>query len=187
MFNVLPDLVTPDLRRAAKAVNFGLLYGMSSHGLAQRLGVGRNEAQSMIERYFSALPSVRAYLEEAVSEAQRQGFTRSLFGRIRPLSEVSTANGRGGDAVRRIALNTPIQSAAADIAKLAMIAYSNTGPGCDGLHPLVLQVHDSLVCECPGDDLDSTSRTLREAMENVARLSVPLTVEIKRGETFASI
>lgn len=187
VFNVLPDLVTPDLRRAAKAVNFGLLYGMSSHGLAQRLGVGRNEAQSMIERYFSALPSVRSYLEEAVLEAQSKGFTRSLFGRIRPLSEVSTADRRGGDAVRRIALNTPIQSAAADIAKLAMIAYSKTGPGRDGLHPLVLQVHDSLVCECPHGDLDLVSRTLREAMVNVVRLSVPLTVEIKQGETFASI
>jgi DNA polymerase-1 len=187
VFNVLPGLVTPDLRRAAKAVNFGLLYGMSSHGLAQRLGVGRNEAQSLIQRYFSALPSVRAWLEEAVSEAQRKGFTRSLFGRIRPLSEVSTANGRGVDAVRRIALNTPIQSAAADIAKLAMIAYSKTAIGTDGKHPMVLQVHDSLVCECPEDDVEKTSAILREKMENVVRLSVPLTVEIKRGASFASI
>lgn len=187
VFNVLPALVTPDLRRAAKAVNFGLLYGMTSHGLAQRLGVGRNEAQSMIERYFSALPSVRAYLEETVSEAQRKGFTRSLFGRIRPLSEVSTTTGRGTDAVRRVALNTPIQSAAADIAKLAMIAYSQTTVGADGRHPLVLQVHDSLVCECPENDVEKTSAILREKMENVVRLSVPLTVEIKSGDSFASI
>lgn len=187
VFNVHPTLVTPDLRRAAKAVNFGLLYGMSSHGLGQRLGVSRNEAHSMIERYFSALPSVRNYLEEVVSEAQAKGYTRSLFGRIRPLSEISTANGRGADAVRRIALNTPIQSAAADIAKLAMIAYSKTGVGADGRHPLVLQVHDSLVCECPEDDVEKTSAVLRETMENVVRLSVPLTVEIKRGGSFASI
>ena len=187
VFNVHPDLVTPELRRAAKAVNFGLLYGMSSHGLGQRLGVSRNEAHSMIERYFSALPSVRDYLEGAVSEAQAKGYTRSLFGRIRPLTEISTANGRGADAVRRIALNTPIQSAAADIAKLAMIAYSKTGPGSDGRHPLVLQVHDSLVCECPGHDVEKTSAVLRETMENVVRLSVPLTVEIKRGNSFASI
>jgi len=187
VFNVHPDLVTSELRRAAKAVNFGLLYGMSSHGLGQRLGVSRNEAHSMIERYFSALPSVRDYLEGAVSEAHAKGYTRSLFGRIRPLTEISTANGRGADAVRRIALNTPIQSAAADIAKLAMIAYSKTGPGSDGKHPLVLQVHDSLVCECPGLDVEKTSAALRETMENVVRLSVPLTVEIKRGTSFASI
>ena len=187
MFNVHPSMVTPDLRRAAKAVNFGLLYGMSGHGLAQRLGVGRNDAQSMIERYFSALPSVRDYLENSVAEAKRQGFTRSLFGRIRPLSEVSTANGRGTDALRRIALNTPIQSTAADIAKLAMIAYSKTGQGLDGDHPLVLQVHDSIVCETQPAEAEETARLLRRCMESVVSLSVPLTVDIKMGESFAEI
>jgi DNA polymerase-1 len=187
VFNVHPSLVTPDLRRAAKAVNFGLLYGMSSHGLGQRLGVGRNQAQAMIDRYFSALPSVKDYLENTVLEAQRQGWTRSFFGRIRPLSEVSMANGRGADAIRRIALNTPIQSAAADVAKLAMIAYSRTEPALDGRHPLVLQVHDSLVCECPEEDVERTSAILRETMENAVRLSVPLTVDIKQGGSFADI
>lgn len=187
VFNVHPSMVTPDLRRTAKAVNFGLLYGMSGHGLAQRLGVGRNDAQSMIERYFSALPSVKDYLENSVAEAKRQGFTRSLFGRIRPLSEVSTANGRGTDALRRIALNTPIQSTAADIAKLAMIAYSKTDPALDGDHPLVLQVHDSIVCETPPAEAEETARLLRRCMESVVSLSVPLTVDIKMGESFAEI
>ena len=187
VFNVRPSLVTPDLRRAAKAVNFGLLYGMSSHGLGQRLGVGRNQAQAMIDRYFSSLPSVRDFLENTVLEAQRRGWTRSLFGRIRPLSEVSMANGRGADAIRRIALNTPIQSAAADVAKLAMISYSRTKPALDGRHPLVLQVHDSLVCECPEEDVERTSGILRETMENAVRLSVPLTVDIKLGGSFASV
>jgi len=183
VFNVHPSLVTPDLRRAAKAINFGLLYGMSSHGLAQRLGLSRNEAKSIVERYFSALPTVRDYLEDSVSEALKRGFTRSLFGRIRPLSEISTANGRGGDAIRRIALNTPIQSTAADIAKLAMIAYSNTRVDC----PLILQVHDSLVCECPETELEEVSETLRKCMEGAVTLSVPLTVEIKKGDSFAAI
>jgi DNA polymerase I - 3''-5'' exonuclease and polymerase domains len=160
---------------------------MSSHGLGQRLGVGRNQAQAMIDRYFSALPSVKDYLENTVLEAQRQGWTRSFFGRIRPLSEVSMANGRGADAIRRIALNTPIQSAAADVAKLAMIAYSRTEPALDGRHPLVLQVHDSLVCECPEEDVERTSAILRETMENAVRLSVPLTVDIKQGGSFADI
>jgi len=187
VFDVHPSMVTPDLRRAAKAVNFGLLYGMSGHGLAQRLGVGRNDAQSMIERYFSALPSVRDYLESSVTEAKRQGFTRSLFGRIRPLSEVSTANGRGTDALRRIALNTPIQSTAADITKLAMIAYSKTVQALDGDHPLVLQVHDSIVCETPVADAKETASVLRRAMESVVSLSVPLTVDIKMGDSFAEI
>jgi DNA polymerase-1 len=187
VFNVNPSLVTPDLRRAAKAVNFGLLYGMSSHGLAQRLGLGRNEAKSIIDRYFSALPSVREYLEDSVSEAIKRGHTRSLFGRIRPLSEISTANGRGYDAVRRIALNTPIQSTAADIAKLAMIAYSRTPLSAEGRHPLVLQVHDSLVCECPESEIEQAAETLRKSMENAVSLSIPLTVEIKGGDSFASI
>jgi len=183
VFNVHPSLVTPDLRRTAKAINFGLLYGMSSHGLAQRLGLGRNEAKSIIDRYFSALPTVRDYLEDSVSEALRRGFTRSLFGRIRPLSEISTTNGRGNDALRRIALNTPIQSTAADIAKLAMIAYSKA---C-GCRPLVLQVHDSLVCECPSSDLEEASKTLRDSMEKAVTLSVPLTVEVKYGDSFAAL
>ncbi len=187
VFNVHSTFVTPDLRRAAKAINFGLLYGMSSHGLAQRLGVGRSEAQEMIERYFSALPSVRDYLEQNVSEALRRGYTRSFFGRIRPLSEVSTANGRGADAIRRIVLNTPIQSTAADIAKLAMIRYSKSSIGTDGKHPLVLQVHDSLICECPRGELEEVSLFLRETMENVVRLSVPLRVEIKSGDSLASV
>lgn len=187
VFNVHPSMVTPDLRRAAKAVNFGLLYGMSGHGLAQRLGVGRNDAQSMIERYFAALPSVRDYLENSVTEAKRQGFTRSLFGRIRPLDEVSTANGRGTDALRRIALNTPIQSTAADIAKLAMIAYSKTAQALDGNHPLVLQVHDSIVCETPPAEAGETASVLRQTMESIVSLSVPLTVDIKMGESFAEI
>ena len=183
VFNVHPSLVTPDLRRAAKAINFGLLYGMSSHGLAQRLGLSRNEAKSIIDRYFAALPTVREYLESSVAEALKRGFTRSLFGRIRPLSEISTANGRGGDAIRRIALNTPIQSTAADIAKLAMIAYSNTLED----YPLILQVHDSLVCECPEAELEEVSGTLRKCMEGAVTLSVPLTVEIKSGDSFAAI
>ncbi len=183
VFNVHSSLVTPDLRRAAKAINFGLLYGMSSHGLAQRLGLSRNEAKSIIDRYFAALPTVREYLESSVAEALKRGFTRSLFGRIRPLSEISTANGRGGDAIRRIALNTPIQSTAADIAKLAMITYSNTLED----YPLILQVHDSLVCECPEAELEEVSGTLRKCMEGAVTLSVPLTVEIKSGDSFAAI
>lgn len=187
VFNVHPSLVTPDLRRAAKAVNFGLLYGMSSHGLAQRLNLGRNEAKSIIDRYFSALPTVRDYLEDSVSQAIKRGYTQSLFGRVRPLSEISTANGRGIDAVRRIALNTPIQSAAADIAKLAMISYSKTRLSADGRNPLVLQVHDSLVCECCESDLEEASKVLRDSMENAVSLSVPLTVEVKMGDSFAAI
>ncbi len=187
VFNVLPALVTPDLRRAAKAVNFGLLYGMSGHGLGQRLGVSRTEAQSMIERYFSALPEVRDYLEEMVAESRKRGYTLSYFGRIRPLSEVSTVEGRGNDAIRRVALNTPIQSTAADIAKMAMIAYSRTSQGKNGDAPLVLQVHDSLVCECPANELEQAGTVLKKTMENAVRLSVPLTVELKQGFSFASI
>ncbi|MDO9507962.1 MAG: DNA polymerase [Thermovirgaceae bacterium] len=179
--------VTPEQRRMAKVVNFGLLYGMSAHGLSQRMGIRREEAASLISRYFRAFPRVKGYMEDSAREAKERGYTLTIFGRRRPLAEVSTVEGRGGGAIGRVAVNTPLQGSAADIARVAMIRYSRAvrEAGLDA--PLVLQVHDSLVCECSPSIRDEVSALLVSSMEGAASLSVPLEVQIKSGVSFEEI
>ncbi|MDR1137407.1 MAG: DNA polymerase I, partial [Synergistaceae bacterium] len=141
VFGLEPEEITPEQRRFAKTVNFGLIYGMGAHGLAARMGIQRRQAAEIVERYFDALPKVKNYLERSAGEARTAGYTRSIFGRIRPLSEVSTTEGRGGASMDRVAVNTPIQSAAADIAKIAMIRLNDI---LEDEYPdtrLVLKVH----------------------------------------------
>ena len=187
VFELPADSISDEQRRFAKVINFGLLYGMSAHGLAQRMGIKRFEAASIVERYFKVFPQVSAYLQNSAKEAKERGYTRSLFGRIRPLSEVTTIEGRGGGSIDRVAVNTPIQSAAADIAKLAMIRLQEA---LDAEYPdvrLVLQVHDSLVCECPSKRADSFASCLLSVMEAVPALDIPIKAELKRGNSMADI
>lgn len=185
VFSTEPSLVTPELRRVAKMINFGLLYGMSSFGLAQRLGIGRQEASDIIRRYFDALPGVKEYLEKSYDDAKKRGYTLTLAGRIRPLGEVSVSP-RDRDALRRVAVNTPIQGTAADIARKAMVDFAAVFP-TSGTVRLVLQVHDSLVCECPAGDAEEVKRSLEEIMERAADLAVPLKVESKTGLSLAEV
>lgn len=185
VFSIEPGLVTPELRRVAKMINFGLLYGMSSFGLAQRLAMGRQEASEIIRRYFTALPAVEAYLEESYDEAKRRGYTKTIMGRIRPLAEVPVSP-RDRDGLRRVAVNSPIQGTAADIARKAMVDFNSRFPASGDVH-LVLQVHDSLVCECPEGKAPEVEEALRHLMEQTVHLSVPLQVESKRGRTLADV
>jgi DNA polymerase-1 len=187
VFSVSPEDVTPELRRKAKVVNFGLLYGMSAFGLAERLAVGNGEAQELVRRYFHVFPGVREYMEETSREALRRGYTKTLFGRIRPLDEVSTVEGRGSGALKRVAINTPIQGTAADIAKLAMIRFYTLSMKNLPEATLVLQVHDSLVVETPAVAVQETEKVLLEAMEGAADLSVPLKAQPKRGSSMRDI
>ncbi|HDQ93338.1 MAG TPA: DNA polymerase I, partial [Synergistetes bacterium] len=179
--------VNPEQRRMAKVVNFGLLYGMGAHGLSSRMGIGREDAALVIERYFKAFPRVREYMESSAREARERGYTLTLFGRRRPLNEVSTIEGRGGGALGRVSVNTPLQGSAADIARIAMIRYSRLIDNAGLEAPLVLQVHDSLICECPRGAVEMVSAIMRDAMEGAAVLSVPLEVHIKTGGTFEEI
>ncbi len=184
VFGVHPSLVTKELRRSAKMVAFGLLYGMSPFGLARRLGVGQSEAKGIMDRYFKELPGVEAYITRSSEEAIRRGYTETLFGRIRPLNEVETGNSRDNGHLRRVAINSPIQGTAADLAKKAMIAVDRV---LDGSGEMVLQVHDSIVCECDDGDSEETLRVLQDAMESVAALSVPLVTDGKIGKTLAEV
>ena len=186
VFNIEPELVTQELRRFAKMVNFGLLYGMSSFGLAQRLGIGRVEASGIVEKYFNALPGVRDYMDRTYEEAKERGYTKTLIGRIRPLREVTTVNGRDSGALRRVAINSPIQGTAADIARKAMVDFSLEFSKDTDVN-LILQVHDSLICECNVKNREEVEKRLCRVMENVIELEVPLRVESKTGKSLAEV
>lgn len=185
VFSADPSMVTQELRRVAKMINFGLLYGMSSFGLAQRLGIGRPEAADIIKRYFQALPGVKEYLEKSYEDAKKRGFAMTLAGRIRPLDEVSVSP-RDRDALRRVAVNTPIQGTAADIARKAMVNFAAAFPSSGSVR-LTLQVHDSLVCECPGEKSEEVRQSLEKIMEGAAVLATPLKVESKTGQNLGQV
>ena len=183
VFGLDPSLVTKELRRSAKMVAFGLLYGMSAFGLAKRLGVGQGEAKDIMSRYFKALPGVEAYMTESSDRAIASGYTETLLGRRRPLDEVETGNARDKGHMKRVAINSPIQGTAADLAKKAMIEVDRSLQGGE----MVLQVHDSIVCECSRDESEDVLRSLQDIMESVASLSVPLVTEGKTGSSLAEV
>ena len=188
VFGLDADLITSEQRRFAKMVNFGLIYGMSAHGLAQRMGIQRNKAAELVERYFSVLPGVKRYLAESEAEARSHGYTKSLFGRIRPLTEVATVEGRGGNSMGRVSVNTPIQSTAADIAKIALLRVNEElkrSIGDEGF--TVLQVHDSIICEVPDDRAEEAESLLIRVMESINCIDIPLKAEPKRGHSLADM
>lgn len=185
VFAMPPEDITPELRRVAKMINFGLIYGMSSFGLADRLGIARSEAGGIIRRYFAALPSVKLYLDEKAEEAQKRGYTETFFGRIRPIGEAMNET-RDRSGLKRIAINTPIQGTAADIARKAMVSFSRSFSSDDDVR-LLLQIHDSLVCECPSERAEEVGKSLADVMKSAATLTVPLEVELKTGRSLADV
>ncbi len=187
VFGLPSEDITPEQRRFAKTVNFGLIYGMSAFGLAQRLGISRPAAANMVDRYFAVLPKVKEYISGSIAEAKAKGHTVSLFGRIRPLAEVATVEGRGNNPLDRVAVNSPIQSTASDIAKIALLKFDAALEKEFPSASVVLQVHDSIVCECRSEDADAVEKLLVETMESENVLDVPLKVEAKRSASFKGI
>jgi len=172
--------VTQELRRVAKTVNFGIIYGMSPHGLSERLRIPVKEAEDYINRYFEEFPRVKEYIEKTLQEAYRKGYVRTLFGRKRPLPELFSSNYNIKSFGERAAVNATIQGTAADIIKMAMVKLH------DKLEKLgaymILQVHDEIVVEAPEEREEEVKELLKETMENVAKLSVPLTVDVNSGK-----
>jgi DNA polymerase I len=183
VFGVDRANVTGEMRRRAKAINFGLLYGMEAYGLAERLEISREEAAQHIDEYFAQFPKVKDYLASVVAEARNTGFTETMFGRRRYLPELSSDNYRIRQMGERMALNAPAQGSAADIIKKAMIDLDAA------LTPfrtrLLLQIHDELVIEAPPDEQEQATRLLRDTMEQVAQLRVPLKVDVATGTNLA--
>ena len=174
IFGVPPEKVTSDMRRVAKVVNFGIVYGMSPHGLATELGISHGEARDYIENYFKTFPGVKAWIEKTIQEASRTGFVRTLFGRIRSVPEIKSKNPAVRKNAERVVVNTPVQGTAADLMKMAMAKVFYGIPEAD----VLVQVHDELIIEVEEDLAEDVKKRVREAMESVYALVVPLVVEV---------
>lgn len=181
VFGTALDVVDAEQRRAAKAINFGLIYGMSAFGLARQLGIERADAQTYIDRYFSRYPGVRDYMERTRRQAGEQGYVETVFGRRLYLPEIKARNGQRRQAAERTAINAPMQGTAADIIKRAMLAIDAALRDSDLDARMIMQVHDELVFEVSESQIDQAVDLVREAMTGAARLRVPLVVEIGTG------
>ncbi len=184
VFGVPAEEVTPLQRRHAKAVNFGIVYGISEFSLAEDIGVSRYEAKAYIESYLSNYRGVRAYMKQVVEDAKRIGYTATLYGRRRYIPELSSSNFNVRSGAERIALNTPIQGTAADIIKLAMIRVEDALAREFPEAQLLLQVHDELIVECPEAIAPQVAALVSREMEQVASLKVPLTADAKFGKSW---
>lgn len=184
VFGVEPEQVTPLQRRHAKAVNFGIVYGISEFSLSEDIGVSRWEAKDYIDSYLARYSGVRAYMREIVATAKDQGYVTTLFGRRRYIPELKSSNYNIRQGAERIALNTPIQGTAADLIKLAMIRVDRALTEAGLQAKLILQVHDELIVECPPEEAEQVRVIVTEQMESVAALSVPLVAEAKTGSTW---
>lgn len=184
VFGVPPAEVTSEQRRYAKVINFGLIYGMSAHGLAKNLGIERAAAQGWIDRYFARYPGVADYMERTRVEAREQGFVETVFGRRLYLPDIRASQAGRRQAAERAAINAPMQGTAADLIKKAMIAVSDWLAGSGLKSKLVLQVHDELVLEVPKAELDTIRVELPRLMGDVAALKVPLLVEVGAGDNW---
>jgi DNA polymerase-1 len=184
IFGVALNDVTPGQRRAAKAVNFGLVYGQTDFGLAQSLGITKGEAASYIDAYFKRYPGVKEYMERVVAQAKRDGYVSTIYNRRRYLPEINSRNFQRRSFAQRTAINTPIQGTAADIIKLAMVEVERRLEQEGLVTRMLLQVHDELVLETTSDELKWAARILRTCMEGVAQLAVPLVVDVKFGSNW---
>ena len=185
VFGVPVEEVTPQLRSRAKAVNFGIVYGQQAYGLATSLKIPRAEAQQMIDRYFEAYPGVRAYLDQSVAFAHEHGYAITMYGRKRHIREFQQRNKQLVAFGERTAMNHPMQGTAADIIKIAMVRVEKRLAEEGLKSKLVLQIHDELDLEVPVDEIDAASTLVKETMEGVAQLKVPLIAEVSSGATWA--
>ena len=181
VFHVPYNEVTGEQRSAAKAVNFGILYGISSFGLGQNLGISRKTAEAYINAYYERYPAMKRYLDENVRLAKEQGYVKTLFGRIRPIPELTSSNFAERSFGERVAMNSPIQGTAADIMKLAMLRIARMLREKKLRSKMLVQVHDEILVETYHEEESAVYAVLKEAMEGAAELSVPLTADIHRG------
>ena len=184
VFHIPFDEVTPQQRRNAKAVNFGIVYGISSFGLSQDLSITRKEAAKYIDDYFATYPGIKTFLDHAVTHAKEEGYVVTLFGRRRPVPELSSSNFMQRSFGERVAMNSPIQGAAADIIKIAMIRVNQRLKDQKMKSRLVLQVHDELLIEAYEPELDEVQNILKEEMEHAAELKVPLEIDMHTGDNW---
>jgi DNA polymerase I len=187
VFGVPPLMVTPDHRRQAKVVNFGIVYGLSAFGLSQNLGIEPAEAKQFINAYFERYGGVRAFIDRTLDEARREGKVKTLFGRVRPIPDINSKNANLRGFAERTAVNTPLQGTAADLIKIAMIRIDAALRERGLKSRMTLQVHDELVFEVPEAEIEAMRTLVREQMEKVHPLIVPLLVEIGVGSNWRDL
>lgn len=185
VFQVIPNFVTPELRRQAKAINFGIIYGMSPFGLSKALGITQKMAKTYIDSYFARYRGVKAFIDRTIEETRKTGRTSTLLGRIRQLPDINSSNWNVRQFAERIAVNTPIQGSAADLMKLAMIRMDETFKREKFNAAMLLTVHDELVIEVPRSELATVKEQVKKTMEGVWHLKVPLKVNIEQGGNWA--
>lgn len=184
VFGVPLDKVTDQQRRNAKAVNFGIIYGISSFGLSQDLSISKKEADKYIKQYFETYPSIKAYIDGLVSSAKEKGYSITMYNRRRPIPELSSSNFMQRSFGERVAMNAPIQGTAADIIKLAMINVYNALKNGEYKSKLILQVHDELLVETYKDEIDDVKKIISDGMRNAAKLRVPLEIDLQQGNNW---
>ena len=184
IFGISPEEVTAEQRRIAKTANFGIMYGISSFGLAQRLKIGRSEAKKIIEDYFANFPAISTYIDDTLAAARETGYVETIFGRRRYLPDINSQNATVRALAERTAINAPIQGTSADIIKMAMINVDKRIAAERLQSRMVLQIHDELMFDAVIDEVEVLERIVREEMENVVSLSIPLTVECNHGNNW---
>ena len=184
VFEIPVDEVTPTMRSRAKAVNFGIIYGIGDFSLAKDLGITRKEARKYIDGYLDRYPKVKQYMHDIVEKGRNQGFVTTMFNRRRYLPELKSRNFNVRSFGERVALNTPIQGSAADIIKIAMVRVHEELKKRQLKSRLILQVHDELIIEMFKDEKEEVVKILKDGMENAVRLKVPLVVEVKSGNNW---
>ncbi len=182
VFGVAPELVTPQMRRDAKAVNFGIVYGISNYGLSQNIHIAPRKADEYIKRYFERFPSVKAYLDGLIESAKTNGYAVTMFGRRRTIPELNSAKFMERKFGERVAMNTPLQGSAADIIKIAMIRVHKRLVGMKS--KLIMQVHDELIVDAAADEIDAVVDILKTEMEGAVDISVPLNVDVAVGKNW---
>jgi DNA polymerase-1 len=184
IFGIPLEMVDSARRRDAKAINFGIVYGISDFGLSQNIGITRKEASNYIKMYFERYPKIDNYLKGNVEFANNNGYVRTLYGRVRPIPEIKSNNHNLRTFGERVAMNMPLQGSASDIIKLAMIKIYNSLKEKGLKSKLILQVHDELIVECPEEIAQSVAELISRQMEQVAQLTVPLLAEAKFGNSW---
>lgn len=186
IFGVPAEGVTPEMRRTAKTINFGVIYGMSAFRLANDLGISRTQAAQFIESYFKTYSSINNFINQTIHDAEANGYVETIFGRRRPIFNINSVNKIEKAAAERMAVNTPVQGSAADIVKTAMLKVNQALIDSNSQARLLLQVHDELILECPDDQktIDETITLIRNCMENAVQLKVPLRVSIEYGKNW---
>jgi DNA polymerase-1 len=187
VFGVEPEKVTPEMRRTAKTVNFGVIYGMSDYGLEQASGLSREEAAAFIAAYFEKYPGVKRYLESTKAKARKDGYVQTILGRRRAIPEINHANRQLREAAERMAINMPVQGTSADIIKVAMIDLDREIARRELKSKMLLQVHDELIFEVPQAEVDQMSRLVPELMTSAITLSVPLKASVKTGPNWGAL